>query len=396
MLTTDTRLESGTPILLGVDLGGTTAKLGLFRIQAPDSDGTWDGPAAGEASKPDLISRMSIPTHTENDGVSIIPDIAEGIRKLSGEAGISAAQIHGMGIGVPGPVLPETDRGYPVNGCVNLNWAGIRYIDEELRDLTGIRRICVLNDANAAALGELYFGSRKEGNPPEGGTAADTGPAPGAGEGTTASSAVMVTIGTGIGGGIVHRGKILTGAFGAAGEFGHMPVSPAGELLQRLHGTDPSLKLTADLEYYVSATGISRMAAAALKEAGLPAFPSAAGSAAPPVNPSHAGSVTAGTAPPDARQVFDAAKKEDPVALAVTEFFFDVLGQGLASIASVVDPELFIIGGGVSAAGAYLLEGLRKSYRRHVFHASRETAFRLAVLGNDAGLLGPLVPLLRG
>lgn len=190
-----------------------------------------------------------------------------------------------------------------------------------------------------------------------------------------AESAVMVTIGTGIGGGIISGGRIISGAFGAGGEIGHMPASPGHPLLREICGRDASLRQSADLEYYASATGITRMAQSALRNM---------------EEPSSLRDIDDLTA----RDVIDAAKDGDAAALQVLDFFFDTLGRGLATIASVVDPQLFIIGGGVSAAGAYLLDGLQKSYREHVFHPSRDADFRLAVLGNDAGLLGPLVPLL--
>ena len=335
---------------LGIDVGGTTVKLALFRT-------------GGEPSL-ELIRRTVIPTRTEDSGVNILPDIADAIKKLADEADVPLDQIRGAGMGVPGPVLSKTEQGFPVVGCVNLGWRGkIYYPDAELQSLTGIENIYVCNDANAAALGELYFGSEVDD----------------AGSGSTArtvSSAVMITLGTGIGGGIISGGEIVTGAFGAAGEVGHMPVRPDTEFLQMIHEKDPSIPMYSDLEHYASASGIARITRAALK-----AFDTE--------------SVLRDVAEPQAKDLFDAAKAGDPLAERITGFFFDTLGQGLASIASVVDPELFIIGGGVAAAGDYLLDGIREAYRRQVFHASRETDFRLASLGNDAGLLGPLAPLLR-
>ena len=349
---------------LGIDVGGTTVKLALFRT-------------GGETSL-ELIRRTVIPTRTEDSGVNILPDIADAIKKLADEADVPLDQIRGAGMGVPGPVLSKTEQGFPVVGCVNLGWRGkIYYPDAELQSLTGIENIYVCNDANAAALGELYFGSEVDGADAD----MDTGSGAGsdAGSGSTAravSSAVMITLGTGIGGGIISGGEIVTGAFGAAGEVGHMPVRPDTDFLQMIHEKDPSVPMCSDLEHYASASGIARITRAALK-----AFDTE--------------SVLRDVAEPQAKDLFDAAKAGDPLAERITGFFFDTLGQGLASIASVVDPELFIIGGGVAAAGNYLLDGIREAYRRQVFHASRETDFRLASLGNDAGLLGPLAPLLR-
>ena len=338
---------------LGIDVGGTTVKLALFRT-------------GGESSL-ELVRRTVIPTRTEDSGVNILPDIADAIKRLADEADVPLDQIRGAGMGVPGPVLSKTEQGFPVVGCVNLGWRGkIYYPDAELQSLTGIENIYVCNDANAAALGELYFGSEVDAD-------ADAGSGANA---RTVSSAVMITLGTGIGGGIISGGEIVTGAFGAAGEVGHMPVRPDTEFLQMIHEKDPSIPMYSDLEHYASASGIARITRAAL-------------------NAFDTESVLRDVAEPQAKDLFDAAKAGDPLAERITGFFFDTLGQGLASIASVVDPELFIIGGGVAAAGDYLLDGIREAYRRQVFHASRETDFRLASLGNDAGLLGPLAPLLR-
>ena len=394
---------------LGVDLGGTTAKLGLFQSEAKAGPGAGSGAemdsgaemgsgadcAPSVISRPALLVRTAIPTRLEDEGENILPDIADAAKELVEELSLTLSDIDGAGVGVPGPVLPVTDRGYPVDGCVNLNWEGIRYVDETLRQLTGIQRFYVCNDANAAALGELYFGTVTDGD-----DASATGEDPGTAAGPV-SSAVMITIGTGIGGGIIQDGQIISGAFGAAGEVGHMPISPADPFFLKLREAIPELLPCSDLEYYASATGIVRMAKAALaaekKSREIPDSPATASDS--PATPEGSGRSVlheiADRGSLEARHVIDAAKAGDPIGVAVTEFFFHTLGQGLASIASVVDPDLFIIGGGVSAAGQFLLDGLQKAYQAQVFHASRRTAFRLASMGNDAGLMGPLVPLMR-
>ncbi|MBQ9060733.1 MAG: ROK family protein [Firmicutes bacterium] len=356
-------VQPSGPVWLGIDVGGTTVKLALFQAgrQTAESDGDQAaGTFTSDFGQLTEIGRTVIPTRTEEEGRRIMPDIALAVQTLADEASILISSIEGAGIGVPGPVLNHTDRGYPVAGCVNLNWTGIYYPGEELRDLTGIRHINVLNDANAAALGELYFSA----------------PAAEVIKAASKTTAVMITIGTGIGGGIIDKGRIITGAFGAAGEVGHMPIVPADPLFQAILSADPDFGKHADLEYYTSANGIARVAAELLQF-------------------SNEASVLRKRKDVTAKNVFDAAKAGDPLAVRVIDFFFNTLGQGLATIASVVDPDLFIIGGGVAAAGDYLLDGLQTAYRRMVFHASRGTSFRLASLGNDAGLLGPLVPLLR-
>lgn len=335
---------------LAIDVGGMSVKFGLYSV--PSGSGI-----------PQLTAKSTIPTRTENSGCRILPDIADAIQRQASEAGISLSDIAGIGIGVPGPVILNEDGRSVVNGCVNLNWPDVVDVIGYLEEKTGIGNICLLNDANAAALGEYRFGLLGSGGEDD--------------EISFSSGAVMITIGTGIGGGIITGGNIVTGAFGAAGEVGHMPCNPPGEFLHRIHGKDPSMPLRADLEYYASAAGLIRMTAAALaaldQDSSLRTLPA-----------DH--ELTA-------KDIIDAAKAGDALASDAVSFFFDTLGQGLASITSVTDPDLFIIGGGVAAAGDYLLEGLKKAYREYVFRPSRETAFRLAVLGNDAGLIGAIAPL---
>ena len=317
--------------VVGVDVGGTTAKIGIF-----DS-----------GRMPAVVVKTSVPTRTENGGVHILPDIAEAISLLAEEAGVSMEEVSGIGIGVPGPVLMDRDTGhYYVNRCVNLGW-GVKDLTAELSELTGIGQedIAAVNDANAAALGEVMCG---------GGDIHPDG------------IAVMVTIGTGIGAGIVMADKVVRGAFGSAGEIGHIKVHPQHPLMAEMAGR---MEPFGDLEYFTSATGIANVAENAL--AVLPDD-----------------SVLRNESSPDAKSVFDAAKAGDALALKVTDFFFDTLGIGLGAVAGVVDPDMFIIGGGVSGAGEFLISGLQKAYRKYVFHASADTEFRLAVLGNDAGMIG--------
>lgn len=355
--------------LIGVDVGGTTAKIGII-----DS---WQMPT--------FVAKTAVPTRTENDGVHILPDIAEAISVLAEEAGISMEDVRGIGIGVPGPVMRAKDTGnYIVNRCVNLGW-GVLDMSEELSELTGIDTIVALNDANAAALGEVICGTSRMMAESQG-SYRDI-------------IAVMVTIGTGIGGGVVLDGEVLDGAFGAGGEIGHMKIAPQHPLLDEINasyekgtGRTPDMKLETfeDLEYYTSATGIARMARAALD-----AFPDDSSMREfVKEETNDDGEVRYDYSDVDAKVVFDAAKDGDKIALRVVEFFADTLGTGLAAVASVVDPDLFIIGGGVAAAGDLLLSGLKKAYKRTVFHASRETKFVLAVLGNDAGKIGAACSLL--
>ncbi len=355
--------------LIGVDVGGTTAKIAVF-----DSE-----------KISEILMKTAVPTRTESDGVHILPDIAEAISVLIEEAGIAMDDIAGIGIGVPGPVVRDKETGESyVNCCVNLNWDR-KDVSGELSELTGIGRVVLLNDANAAALGEVICGTSKE--------IAET-------RGTYDDmTAVVVTIGTGIGGGIVMNGEVLQGAFGSAGEIGHMKIEPQHPLLGEINSrygqapdaADDTIKTFGDLEYYASATGIARMAKAALislpDESSLRALVKDAGNGA--VNDA-ADDYSA----VDAKAVFDAAKAGDELAVKVVDFFADTLGTGLAAVSSVIDPDIFIIGGGVAGAGDFLLTRLEAAYRKTVFHASRDAEFRLAVLGNDAGMIGAACALL--
>ena len=299
----------------GVDLGGTTVKLGFF-----DTEGN-------------VLDKWEIKTRTENGGANILPDIAEAIKGKMAEKSVAKEDVVGVGIGVPGPV----DSKGIVHKCVNLGW-GVFNINEELsKHLDGIA-VKGGNDANVAALGEMWKG---------GGQGFD--------------SIVVVTLGTGVGGGIIVDGQILTGATGAAGEIGHIHVDDAETEVCGCGNTGC-------LEQYASATGVVRIANRVLanntKETCL-----------------KAGEVSA-------KDVWDAVKAGDAVAVQIAEQFGEYLGKGLASVAGVMNPEAFVIGGGVSKAGEVLLDYIRKNYTPVVFHASRNVEFKLATLGNDAGIYG--------
>ena len=306
----------------GVDIGGTTIKIGLF-----DTDGN-------------PVDKWEIPTRTENGGSSILPDIAEAITGKMKEAEIASDDVQGIGIGVPGPVLNDS----VVNKCVNLGW-GVVDVAAEIKKLTGIMNVSVGNDANVAALGEMWKG---------------------AGEGH--DNVVMVTLGTGVGGGIIMNGKIVSGLHGAAGEIGHIKVSgdeskPCG------------CGKKGHLEQYASATGIVRKANELLlntkQETAL----------------RQEAEITA-------KAVFDAAKNGDALAKEVVSFACQRLGQALSYIADVIDPEVFVIGGGVSKAGSMLLDEVKKYYQQDVFHASENTEIALAKCGNDAGMYGAVKMIL--
>ena len=278
----------------GIDIGGTSVKVGLFE---------------GES----LIKKWSVPTDISDGGKNIVRDIAA---SLPGPA-------DGAALAVPGAVLPDGT----VNRCVNLGWGVCRPTDE-FTALTGIP--CrVLNDANAAALGEQRLGGGKG-----------------------FEDVLLLTLGTGVGSGVVLGGKVRAGARGAAGEIGHLCMDPG----------DTSAACTCGhfgcLEQYASATGISRLAA----KAGFPGL--------------------------SCKQIVDGAAAGDDKLEAVVDEACDKLGRGIADACAILDPETVVLGGGVAAAGEYFRAKVQAAFDRYAFHACLGTEIRLATLGSDAGLCG--------
>lgn len=304
----------------GVDIGGTTVKIGLFNI-----DGT-------------MLEKWEIPTNTANGGAAILDDVAASVLGKIAEKGIEKEEILGIGLGVPGPV----DSIGIVHKCVNLGW-GVFNVEEALSEKTGFK-VKAGNDANVAALGEAWQGGGKG-----------------------YQNVVMVTLGTGVGGGIILNGKILPGTNGAAGEIGHIHVDDEEEECCGCGNKGC-------LEQYASATGIVRMAKKKLASETRQ-------------------TVLKEKDPLTAKDIFDAAKEGDTVAEELVEKLCNVLGTTLARISCVVDPEIFVIGGGVSKAGEILTEGAAKYYDINAFHASRNCKITLAKLGNDAGMYGSMKQL---
>ena len=301
--------------IFGVDVGGTTVKLGLFDVNG------------------NLLDKWEIPTRTEDGGKNILPDIAASIQGKMNEKNISKENLAGVGVGVPGPV----DGNGVVHKAVNLGWGKFDLKKELGAILSGIR-IEASNDANVAALGELWKGG-----------------------GQGYKNIVAVTLGTGIGGGIIINGEILSGSTGSGGEIGH------------IHVEDKETEACGCgnygcLEQYGSATGITRLAHRALEA-------------------SDKESVLRNSEL-SAKAVFDAVKAGDELADEVAKQFGDYLGKGLAIIADIVNPEIFVIGGGVSKAGEVLFDYIRPAFETTVFHGSRNARFALASLGNDAGIYG--------
>ena len=301
--------------VFGVDIGGTTVKIGIF---------TDDGK---------LLDKWEIPTRTDEGGKYILSDIAESVEDRRVEMGIDKKEVLGVGMGVPGPVRADGT----VLRCVNLGW-GIFNVEEELSKLTGYV-VKGGNDANMAALGEMWQGGGKGHR-----------------------NIVMVTLGTGVGGGIIINGKMISGVNGAGGEIGHICVNDS-ETEKCGCGN------TGCLEQYTSATGIVRSANILLNTTDKP-------------------SKLRTVQYISAKEIFDAAKDGDELAASLVENHGKVLGKALAQIACVVDPEIFVIGGGVSRAGDVLVDTTKKYFLEYAFHACRTTQFALATLGNDAGIYG--------
>lgn len=299
----------------GIDVGGTTVKCALFL-----KDGT-------------ILEKWEIKTNTEHDGDRILPDIADTIQAKLKEKGIEKSEVEGIGIGLPGPVEENGE----ISCAENLHW-GRKNVEQELGLLTGMT-VKAGNDANVAALGEMWKGSRK---------------------GT--KNLILVTLGTGVGGGIIINEKIASGAHGAGGEIGHAPVNPYEK-------KSCNCGNKGCLEQYASATGIARLAREALQS-------------------SDKDSVLRGKEKVTAKEVFDAYKERDELAGEIVEKFAEYLGYALANFACVSDPDVIVIGGGVSRAGEVLVECVKRHYEKYAFSACKETPIRLAELGNDAGIYG--------
>lgn len=303
-------------ICIGVDVGGTTVKLGFFTLEG------------------EIIHKWEIPTRTENGGQHILGDVAEAVESELSRRSIEKDNVAGIGIGVPGPVIEEKT----VIECVNLGW-GRRNVAEEMTALTGISNIKVGNDANVAALGEMWKGG---------------------GEGF--DSIVMVTLGTGVGGGVIINGEILTGSNGGAGEIGHMTIKPE----------EPDFCNCGKrgcLEQYASATGIVKEAKRALLDTDKPSSLR---------DKEHI----------SAKTIFDCAREGDELAAGLVEQLGRNLGLALSHVAHTVDPQAFVIGGGVSKAGGILTKTVEKYYNDFAMKALKNKEFCLATLGNDAGIYG--------
>lgn len=310
----------GTRYCIGIDIGGTTVKMGLFTVEGR------------------LVEKWEIPTRHEDAGGHILEDVAASLKKKLADEDYSWNDVAGVGLDVPGPVQPD---GY-VSVCVNLGWMDL-YPAQELSKLLGGGINCYVgNDANVAALGEMWQGGGKG-----------------------HKNLMLVTLGTGVGGGVVVDSKIVTGAHGAGGEFGHIHIREDDPDTCNCGGRGC-------LEQTASATGIVREAKNVLKASDDPSAMRQFGDAL------------------TAKDVCDCAKAGDSLALKAMNTCCRYLGWGLSIICMTTDPEVIVIGGGVSKTGQWLCD-LIQSYMNPLTPLLADTQKAkvvLAQLGNDAGIYG--------
>lgn len=298
----------------GIDIGGTSVKMGLFSTEG------------------ELFEKWEIASRTENEGKEILPDVAESVLWKMKEKNISKDQVTGIGVGIPAPVNAEGI----VKNTANLGW-GYKEVKRELKELLDME-VAVGNDANVAALGEMWIGG-----------------------GRGQKNMIMVTLGTGVGGGVIIDGSVVVGENGAGGEIGHICVNEQ-------ETSACGCGKIGCLEQYASATGISRLAARKLEH--------------------NKEQTVLEKEKVSAKAVFDAVKQKDKVAIEIAEQFGRYLGHAMANLAVVVDPAVIVIGGGVSKAGDILIPFIEKPFKEKAFFANETTRFTLAMLGNDAGICG--------
>ena len=300
---------------IGIDLGGTNIVAGVVN----------------EAYE--ILAKASVKTNLPRPEQEIAADMAKVAKEAAEKAGLTMDQIEWVGIGTPGIANSETGIIEYSNNLGFVNTPMVKYIEDALG-----KKAFIENDANAAAYGEYVAGAAKG-----------------------AKNAVCITLGTGVGGGIIINGKMVAGATGAAGEIGHMHVND--------DETEPcNCGNCGCLEEYVSATGIVRMAKRKLAKDDRPSIMRKDDLSA--------------------KDVWDAVKAGDTVATEVAEDFGWYLGKAMALVANVSNPEIFVIGGGVSKAGNVLLDYIQKYYQKYAFKGCRGALFTLATLGNDAGIYG--------
>ncbi|CYT76730.1 ROK family glucokinase [Streptococcus suis] len=308
--------------IIGIDLGGTSVKLAILTTEG------------------EIQEKWSIKTNILDDGSHIVPDIIDSIKHRFETHGLTKDDFLGVGMGSPGVVDSEAGT---VIGAYNLNWKTLQLVKEQFESALGLP-FFIDNDANVAALGEQWVGA-----------------------GNNNPNVVFMTLGTGVGGGVIAAGNLIRGVKGAGGELGHITVD-----------FDEPFACTCGkkgcLETVASATGIVNLSRRYADQY--------AGDAKLKQMIDDGQDVTA-------KDVFDLAKEGDDLALIVYRHFSEYLGVACANIAAVLNPAYIVLGGGVSAAGDFLLDGVRKVFAENSFPQIKEsTQIVLATRGNDAGVLG--------
>ncbi|MBP8703211.1 MAG: ROK family glucokinase [Streptococcus sp.] len=318
-----------TKKIIGIDLGGTSVKLAILTT-------------VGE-----IQEKWSIKTNILDEGSHIVPDIIDSIKHRFETYGLTKEDFLGVGMGSPGVVDSEAGT---VIGAYNLNWKTLQLVKDQFESALGLP-FFIDNDANVAALGEQWVGA-----------------------GNNNPNVVFMTLGTGVGGGVIAAGNLIRGVKGAGGELGHITVD-----------FDAPFACTCGkkgcLETVASATGIVNLTRRYAEEY--------AGDAKLKQLIDDGEEVTA-------KDVFDLAKEGDDLALIVYRHFSNYLGVACANIAAVLNPAYIVLGGGVSAAGEFLLDGVRNVFADNSFPQIKEsTQIVLATRGNDAGVLGAASLLLK-
>ena len=307
-------------IVIGVDVGGTGIQFGVLD------------------EKLNILSEYSIPTVTSDPFSDQVGRIVDGVLAVAAGAGLSKDQISSVGVGIPGIANQNTGE---VIFCTNMGWSHVPF-GEEFRNRLDVP-VRIENDANVAALAESVAGISK---------------------GT--SSSVFITIGTGIGSGIIINGKIWGGFHGIGGELGHVIFD--------LDGIPCTCGNHGCLERYCSATALIRMAREAIARR---------------PDTLMLKMVSNDITKVEARTVIDAAREEDPLAVEVYAKYIDYLAQAVANIVNLLDPEVIVIGGGVSKAGSFLIDPLRRKYTKYVLYNDQPMPkIKLAVCGSKAGIIG--------
>lgn len=309
-------------VIVGVDVGGTAIKMALLSTEG------------------EILQKEQQPTPVSEGEDGVIEKIARMAVEMLKQAGVEKERVAGIGIGIPGPI--DAEQGIVLE-AVNLHWKKPVKLKEKLEQKTALP-VYVDNDANTAALGEMWRG---------------------AGQG--AKNMIAITLGTGVGGGVILDGRIVHGMNGVGGEIGHITMEPTG-------GPSCNCGKTGCLETYASATAIIREGTKAAQEGTSPPLAEA----------------LAKNGEIKAKDVLEAAKAGDAQAVAIVDQASFYLGLALSHLANVLDPEKFVIGGGVSAAGEFLFSRIRESFRRYVTFSYVADSCQIvpATLGNDAGVIG--------